>query len=228
MGATFEGIVGQADSGAPRSAAALGAALRDARGHTLRSYAHLTEREQQFPRLPTVNPPRWEVAHIGWFQEFWCRRYSNADPRGSATPSRLAGADAWLDSRSVPHDIRWDLPIPAWDGIHAYLRDTLDDTLTGLARTGDGERYFFELALYHEDMHGEALLMTLQSLALPPPANLRPRRGRPRVDGDLPLPGGAFVVGTAPSEGGRFRVRQREARARGRARAVRDLTALRG
>ena len=43
----------------------------------------------------------------------------------------------------------------------------------------DGERYFFELALLHEDMHGEALLMTLQTLGLPAPRSAR--RAAPRA-----------------------------------------------
>ena len=60
----------------------------------------------------------------------------------------------------------------------AYLAATLDDTLAALARSRDGERYFFELALYHEDMHGEALLMTLQSLGLAGAAGMRCRGAR--------------------------------------------------
>ena len=50
-----------------------------------------------------------------------------------------------------------------------WLDATLADTLSTLASTADGDHYFFELALYHEDMHAETLLMTLQSLALPLP-----------------------------------------------------------
>ena len=26
------------------------------------------------PKLAIVNPPRWEIGHVGWFQEFWCLR----------------------------------------------------------------------------------------------------------------------------------------------------------
>ncbi|MBM3368824.1 MAG: hypothetical protein FJY43_11210, partial [Betaproteobacteria bacterium] len=26
------------------------------------------------PLLPIVNPPRWEIGHVGWFQEYWCLR----------------------------------------------------------------------------------------------------------------------------------------------------------
>jgi gamma-glutamyl hercynylcysteine S-oxide synthase len=188
---------------APRSAAALAAALVDAREYTRRTYAHLATAQQQFPRIPIVNPPRWEIGHIGWFQEFWCRRYRKDDPEGARTPSRLADADAWWNSSRVPHATRWSLPLPDWAGIHAYLDATLADTLDALATTRDGDRYFHELALYHEDMHGEALLMTLQTLGLPPPPSY-PRADAAPADvagdgeGDVTVAGGPFALGTHP------------------------------
>jgi iron(II)-dependent oxidoreductase len=177
----------------PRSAAALARALVDARNYTQTAYAHLTAAERAFPQWPTINPARWEVGHIAWFQEFWCRRHAVSDPRGLRTPSRLPNADAWWDSSSVPHATRWSLPLPDWDGLHAYLDATLHDTLDALARTRDGERYFFELALYHEDMHVEALLMTLQTLALAAPAGAVPVD--PVAAISLPAPDIAFRGG---------------------------------
>ena len=189
---------------APRSNAALAAALLDAREYTRRTYAHLTDAQQRFPRIPVVNLPRWEIGHIGWFQEFWCRRYRADDPEATRTPARLPDADAWWNSSRVPHAARWTLPLPAWDGINAYLDATLADTLDALAGTRDGERYFFELALYHEDMHGEALLMTLQTLGLPLPP-VYPREGAPApgtvaadVGGDVAFAGGSFLLGSPP------------------------------
>ena len=52
---------------APRTAAELADALRDARQYTESTYAHLSEADLAFPRLAIVNPPRWEIGHIGWF-----------------------------------------------------------------------------------------------------------------------------------------------------------------
>ncbi len=222
VGAAERGIArrGISEAGAevpaPRSAAALAAALRDARDYTLGLYAHLTEAQQHFPQIGIVNPPRWEIGHIGWFQEFWCRRFAPDDPVGARTPSRIANADALWNSSTVPHATRWNLPLPEWPALGAYLDATLSDTLEALAPSRDDDRYFFELALYHEDMHAEALLMTLQSLALPAPAqfaevrtNPSPARGstarlpppageeRVGVRGDLEVPGGEFTLGTA-------------------------------
>ena len=185
---------------APRSAQAIAGALVDARNYTQQMYAHLTDAEAQFPQWPTVNPPRWEVGHIGWFQEFWCRRYATDDPHGSRTPPHIPDADAWWDSSRVPHATRWSLPLPPWEGIHAYLGATLADTLDALAASRDGERYFFELALYHEDMHIEALLMTLQSLALslPPayPAAAHVKPLTPVNTADIQFAGGPMLLGS--------------------------------
>ncbi|MEP7182178.1 MAG: selenoneine synthase SenA [Betaproteobacteria bacterium] len=192
---------------APRSAAALAAALRDAREYTLRIYAHLTGVERQFPRLAMVNPAAWEQGHVGWFQEFWCRRYRADDPEGARTPSRIASADLWWNSSRVAHDIRWDLPLPDDTAIRGYLEATLADALDALSApdaVGDDARYPFLLSLHHEDMHAEALLMTLQTLALPAPPHLTDVRpvavdvDEKAAIGDVEFAGGTFALGSGP------------------------------
>ncbi len=181
----------------PRSAAEIAAALVDARHYTLAVYAHLDATQEQFPRRREVNPPRWEIGHIGWFQEFWCRRYRPDDPAGARTPPRLPEADRWWDSRHVAHDVRWDLPLPEWDHVRAYLTLTLDDALARLP--GAPDRTLHELALYHEDMHGEALLMTLQTLALPAPAWWRaPAVAAAAPAVDVALDDGPCAIGSSP------------------------------
>lgn len=191
----------------PRSPGALAAALVEAREYTKSLYAHLTPAQRRFPFGPTVNPADWELGHVGWFQEYWCVRTQRDDPGGARTPSRLAAADALWNSSTVPHATRWSLPLPDWNGVHAYLDATLADTLAALARSRDGERYFFELALYHEDMHAEALLMTLQALALPLPPGARhadeapldvaPAGAAPAAS-DMPFAGGRLHLGAQP------------------------------
>jgi iron(II)-dependent oxidoreductase len=193
----------------PRSAAALARALVDARDYTQSAYSHLSAAEQAFPQLPTINPARWEVGHIAWFQEFWCRRHAPSNAPGNLKPSRLPDADVWWDSSRVPHATRWSLPLPDWDGLGAYLDTTLADTLDALAASRDGERYFFELALYHEDMHVEALLMTLQTLGLAAPARRSVARDIAQTSArparDIMVAGGTHLLG-APrdSEHARF------------------------
>ncbi|HZZ93172.1 MAG TPA: selenoneine synthase SenA [Usitatibacter sp.] len=143
----------------------LEAALADARRRTLQLYAHLDLASLEVPKLSIVNPPVWELSHIAWFQEHWCLREGRRE-RATLLPD----ADSFFDSSAIPHDTRWSLPYPPWARLRQYMDDTLDATLARLAKTPDDARYFFELALLHEDMHGEALAMTLQTLGLPAPA----------------------------------------------------------
>jgi iron(II)-dependent oxidoreductase len=175
----------------------LARALVEARARTLKLYGHLPLDGLRFPQIPTVNPPLWELGHVAWFQEHWCLRYSRAS-QGAARGSILRDADALFDSSAVHHDTRWDLDIPSPAGIQAYMAHTLELTLAALERASDADRYFFELALLHEDMHGEAFLMTLQTLALPPPdlPNLAPApvRGPAR---DIAFSGGRFAMGSS-------------------------------
>ncbi len=152
-------------------------ALLDSRARTHELVIDLDDAQWMGPRLAIVNPMRWEIGHVAWFQERWVLRTAH----GRAP--LLADGDALYDSAKVAHDTRWDLPLPDRRRTLAYMRDVLEDALEA---AGDGEqhRYFYELVLYHEDMHGEALTYTRQTLAYPEPrlpsARLRPfyqRRG---------------------------------------------------
>ena len=182
----------------------LAAALRDARQRTLALYGHLDLESVQFPCIPVVNPPLWELSHIAWFQEHWCLRY--APSKGAAaSPSLLPDADSFFDSARIPHDTRWNLPYPPAKRLRRYMDETLDATLDRLTKAPDEMRYFFELSLLHEDMHGEALLMSLQSLGLPAPAlddvSGPARATRPLED--VRFSGGEFRMGSDGS-GARF------------------------
>src|SRR5688572_29369705 len=174
----------------------LGAALRDARARTLGIYAHLDLGSLAVPCIPIVNLPVWELAHIAWFQELWCLRYSREEGGPARVPLEPR-ADALFDSARVPHGSRWQLEYPPLAKLRANIDDTHEATLEAL-EAGRGERYFFELALLHEDMHGEALLMTLQTLSLPAPRieGLEPQAAAPSKARDLHFEGGEFEMGT--------------------------------
>jgi iron(II)-dependent oxidoreductase len=133
------------------------AALTDAREYTRRCYAHLEASDPVFPLRATLNPARWELGHIAWFQEYWCQRHGTGmrpgDPAHAGRASRLRGADALYAARTF-RTTRWSL-LAGWRGTHRYLDDTLDATLEALQDAEDDARYFFELVLLHEDMHGE-------------------------------------------------------------------------
>ena len=170
----------------------LAAALADARARTLAIYAHV-DLSRPGPQLDIVNPPLWELSHIAWFQEHWCVRWSR-EAGALRKPSLLANADALFDSARVPHATRWSLPYPPPRDLRAYMDATLDATIEALEETPEEERYFFVLALLHEDMHGEALLMTLQTLGMP----------APNVEDAIPPPGGILSRGDVAIAGGTF------------------------
>jgi ergothioneine biosynthesis protein EgtB len=169
--------------------------LRDARDRTLGLALDLGDREWMGPRLAIVNPMRWEIGHVAWFQELWTLRQGGAG-------SILAGADALYDSAKVAHDTRWDLPLPGRAETLAYMDAVLRRSLDAVPV---GDRYFHELALYHEDMHGEALTYTRQTLAYAPPPLpvLEPPRGG-SCPGDVEVPGARYELGARPGDGFAF------------------------
>ena len=150
----------------------LAAALQASRRDTLATFAACTAALAQasVPQRDTLNPPLWELGHIGWFQEFWIARNpqralgSAADPDAPRGPGVRANADALYDSARVPHATRWALPLPDAADTQDDLARQLEATL-GLLK-GDEALYFFRLALLHEDMHHEAALYMAQVLGL--------------------------------------------------------------
>lgn len=137
--------------------------LLDSRDRTSRVTAGLEGERLLGPRLAIVNPPLWEIGHVGWFQEYWCLRRR---PSGELGASILVGADALYDSAKVAHDTRWNLPLPDLKATRAYLANVLERVQERLAREPENEdlRYFARLATFHEDMHAEAFLYSRQTL----------------------------------------------------------------
>ena len=156
----------------------LSLALMDARNHTLHLFGQYQKALEAVnfvvPQLATINPPLWELGHVGWFQEWWIGRNmqralgQRCEPAHARLASIEPQADQWWDSNHVPHDTRWTLGLPGPDHIRAYLLDTLESTLDLLEKANhdDDALYFYRLCLFHEDMHGEALIYTAQTLGL--------------------------------------------------------------
>jgi gamma-glutamyl hercynylcysteine S-oxide synthase len=171
----------------------LSLALMDSRNHTLRWIAAyeraLEPTGLRVPLMAELNPPLWELGHVGWFQERWIarnvqrQRGARCDPSQPRLASILPEADRWYDSGSVPHGARWQLALPDLQATRQYLVDTLETTLDLLDTTPDEDDdalYFYRLALFHEDMHVEAFASMSQTLGfdaelLPAPAALNAR-----------------------------------------------------
>ncbi len=171
--------------------------LRGTREHTLElhaAYADALGDALAVPCQPQLNPPLWELGHIGWFQEYWIGRNRQrtlgcfADPGVARGGSHLAHADALYNSSDVPHDSRWSLPLPSPRTTLNYLQHGLNETLDLLAAlpaehpqkpfhagASDDALYFFRLVLFHEAMHAEAALYSAQALGLPLTAGLHTR-----------------------------------------------------
>jgi len=169
------------------------AALRDARQRTLALISDLNEEQLTVPLLPIINPIVWEIGHVGWFQEKWVLRHT----RGR--PPVIGNADALWDSAAVAHDRRWNLPLLSMMDTRAYLASVLDRIIEGLDSRppGGDEAYFCWLSIMHEDMHGEALTYTRQTLGYAaPPLNAGPP---PTVEaapvGDVEFEGGKYLLG---------------------------------
>ncbi|MCX7155531.1 MAG: selenoneine synthase SenA [Rhodocyclales bacterium] len=186
-------------------------AMQDARDYTIRlldefaAWPHGSRVEGvrspdplRLPCLAIINPPLWELGHVAWFTEYWCQRYrgETAPPR----PSRLPDSDRWYDSRHVPHDSRWQLDLPDWSATRRYLQDMLASALDSLQQLPETDRalYFHRLALFHEDMHGEAFHYTRQTLAWPAADGL----SELSPADDIVLAGGEFLMGSPPASKG--------------------------
>lgn len=177
-------------------------ALRDAliaqRQYTLGLYADLPERywnPARFPFSPLTNPPLWELAHIAWFAEFFCCRWQQDDVDGLRTPSVWVDADALLNSSRVAQADRWILAYPVRRQVEQYMRDALNRVLDVLTASAQQRLPLFQLSLLHEDMHGEALLMTRRLLGLPLPALPFGNQTAVHASGALQFPAGYVMLG---------------------------------
>jgi gamma-glutamyl hercynylcysteine S-oxide synthase len=169
--------------------------LRAARARTRQVVDDLAGERELGPMLAIVNPPRWEVGHVGWFQEFWCLRQGSED-----RPSILPNADALYNSATVPHDSRWSLPLPSFRDTLAY-RDGILQKVEEKLRAGAADPYFVELALRHEEMHAEAFHYTRQTLGYPAPGGHDVSFHPLPPAGDHEAPGGLYRLGAAPGDG---------------------------
>jgi iron(II)-dependent oxidoreductase len=181
--------------------------LRDARERTLSLVADLTGEQFTVPMLEIINPFLWEIGHVAYFAEFWTlRQLFGEEPI-------IANADDLYDSAKIPHDARWSLPLPDRAATLAFMRAQLERLC---ARAEDAANmpqapYFYNLALFHEDMHAEALVYTRQTLGYSWPLERSTERleglgGPSRAQGDTDLgdahiAGGTYRIGSTPVDG---------------------------
>jgi iron(II)-dependent oxidoreductase len=176
----------------------LASQLHEVRTRTHRLTDELSSKQLMGPKLDIVNPILWEIGHIGWFHEFWTLRHSHCQ-----APLIERADDLW-NSSTVAHDTRWSLDLPDRNATFAYLSDVLDRQCDYLGRSDfpDSARYFYELAIRHEDMHVEALAYMRETLALPVPRDLGDHGAvAGSIAGDVAVPGGTWRLGATSVEG---------------------------
>ncbi len=173
--------------------------MEDARQRTLTLIEGLDAQQLMGPKLPIVNPLRWEIGHTAYFYEYWIlRQHLGLAPL-------IDAVDSLYDSITIAHDDRWNLPLPSLEDTLAYMREVHDRVRWHVENDApDPQRdYLLEYAIYHEDMHTEAFTYTRQTLEYPTPAIGQVPKAlmQGSLDGDARIPGGSFMLGARREDG---------------------------
>jgi iron(II)-dependent oxidoreductase len=184
---------------APLAASELIPIVSESRSRTFDLVSDLSDDQLLGPRLAIVNPPLWEVGHVGWFQERWVlRHWSKQQPL-------IDQGDALYNSAEVDHDVRWDLPLPDRKATFDYLEQVRERVIARLNEQeprGEGT-YFVLLSVFHEYMHSEAFTYTRQTHGYSFPGfrdaskTRSPIEAPVPVSGDVSIPGGTFQLGAS-------------------------------
>lgn len=173
--------------------------LTDARARTCALIDHLSDEQLIGPRLPTINPLRWEIGHTAYFYEYWVLRQHYKEP------PIIADIDELFDSIHIPHDSRWDLKLPNLKDTIQYMQEVKNRVVAHLSNgEQDKQRdYLVQYAIFHEDMHCEAFTYTRQTLEYPVPDIIKEivDTAIEPISGDAEIPGGKFLLGAAHQDG---------------------------
>ena len=171
--------------------------MTDAHNRTLELVAGLDDEQVMGPKLPIVNPLRWEIGHVAWFHEkFILRDLYGREPL-------LANGDAIYDSIAIQHDTRWELPLLSMHETLDYINNVLNDCLSLLAdnMASEAQSYIYKFSTFHEDMHTEAYTWSRQTLSYPKPAfgnfQIPDDANAGAYPGDVVIPAGVFLLGAS-------------------------------
>ncbi len=177
------------------------AMLQDARSRTYELIDNLDQQQLIGPKLGTVNPLQWEIGHVAYFYEYFILRqlYGHESLLGNQQ------ADALYDSISVPHDVRWKLPLLSMAETKQYMQAVLDSLCERLSTPTASEQdsFIYQFGVFHEDMHTEAFLWGRQTLGYPTPifansVDVSAERTAGAYSGFVEIPSGKFKLGAEP------------------------------
>lgn len=171
-------------------------ALLDTRQREIEVISGLTKTQLFGSQLRIIEPPIWELGHVGWFQEHWILR--NLDEADPIWPE----AYKLYDSFNIPNAERWDLAFPSQKETMAYITDVLQRTVQRLdgREVNNKEDFFYRLAINHEDMHSETMVHIRQTLGYTQPQIGLTRQTPIEIDEsyelhDIAIPGGTTMLG---------------------------------
>lgn len=186
----------------------LGFALQDARDYTLAIFEKFFQAGFDIPGnvpiLAYLNPPIWELGHIAWFAEWYILREAQSSaPISAQRTSLLTKGDDWFDLNTVPHRARWTLGLPSTGALKTYCHEVLDRVLDKLrhVKNDDAALYPYRLALAYEDMRGEALAQSLQTLGVMMPSRLAQQTIPAWAQGEITFAQGYIDLGSKSEEG---------------------------
>ena len=167
--------------------------LRESHAFTMELMGDLDEQSCEGEQLEIVNPARWEVGHVAWFNERWFLR------EGLGHVPADESMDCFYDSMVLAHGERWDAPLPRFERSLESLTETHGRVCARAADALEDRRLLglLLLTLFHQDMHNEAFSYTRQTHAWGATARLC--ESVPRFSGgppeDLVLEGGRVLIG---------------------------------
>ncbi len=172
--------------------------LIDTRKRELELLADLTNDQLIGPAAHVVEPPIWELGHVGWFQDRWVlQNLDKEDPSDEK-------ADSLYNSFNIPNSERWELFFPSHGQTIEYITDILERIIMRLDSRdpSDEEVYFYNLVLNHEEMHSETMHHIRHTFAYEAPKlsvetlNSKILQIDPDYKlHDVEIPGGTFMLG---------------------------------
>jgi len=194
---TFIGILYKAEKMTEiKTSAYLKEILRDAHARTMELVTGLDDEQVMGPRLPIVNPLRWEIGHVAWFYEkFILRDLYGGEPH-------YPPGDEMYDSIAIDQELRWDLPLLSMADTLDYIDTVRENCISRLpgGMASEQDSYIYQFAAFHEDMHTEAYTYTRQTLSYPAPRFAKTYRppAAGAFPGDAAVPGGTLYLGSEP------------------------------
>jgi gamma-glutamyl hercynylcysteine S-oxide synthase len=167
----------------------------ETRERELKLMENLSREQLLGPSMKIIEPPIWELGHVGWFQDRWVLQGLDGLPPHSDEANNL------YDSYRIPNNERWDLAFPSLAETTKYITEIFDKILLRMKtkELSKVDLYFYQLCLNHEDMHSETMVHIRQSLKYPDPM-LGNTSAKIEIDEsftnhDVQIQGGEYLLG---------------------------------